>query len=117
MDIEAQTGPAQMSHLMDEMLAQEPRPRVLLRTYDVIALGAVAALRQKGLRVPEDIAVTGCAGVSAAADPTYDFTTLGLHHDQMGHHAVDMVLRVAKGENLAGSSVVVQPELMVRSSA
>lgn len=116
-DIETETSPERASALMDEMLAREPRPRVLVCIYDTIALAAIAALRQKGVRVPEDVAVAGCAGVPAASDPAYELTTLDLRYDVMCQHAVDMVLRMVKGENLAGSSVIVQPELMVRSSA
>jgi len=77
----------------------------------------VAVLRRRGVRVPEEIAVVGCAGVPAAADPAYDLTTLDLRHDLVGQHAVEMVLRMIKGEDLAGSGVVVRPELIVRSSA
>ena len=77
----------------------------------------MAALRGKGIRVPEDIAVIGCAGVPAAGDPMYGLTTLDLRHDLMGQHAVDLVLKMAKGEDLEGSSVIVQPELIIRDSA
>ena len=116
-DIEAQTDPAVMLTLIDEMLATSRRPRVMVCMYDTIALGAIAALRQRGIRVPQDISVIGCAGVPASGDPAYGLTTLDLRHDAMGQHAVDLVLRMIKGEDLAGSSVVVQPELIVRDSA
>lgn len=116
-DIEAQTDPKMMGGLIDEMLAKDPHPRVLVCMYDVVALAAVAALRGRGVRVPEDVAVIGCAGVPAAADPAYDLTTLDVKHDLMGQHAVDLVLRMVKGEDIAGSSIVVRPELIVRSSA
>lgn len=116
-DIETDTNPERMSELMDELLSRKPTPRVLVCMYDIIALASVAALRAKGVRVPEDIAVIGCAGVPATADPAYQITTLDLRHDVMCQHAVDLVLRMVKGENLAGSSVIVQPELIVRTSA
>jgi len=116
-DIETQTNPTLMEQLIDGLLAKDPRPRALVCMYDVIALSAIAALQKKGIRVPEDIAVVGCAGVPASSDPAYNLTTLDLRHDLMGQHAVDLVLRMVKGEDLAGSSVVVQPELIVRASA
>lgn len=116
-DIETQTDPRLMLQAIDKMLASGPRPRVMVCFYDVIALAAIAALREKGLRVPEDIAVIGCAGVPASADPAYDLTTVHLRHDLMGQHAVDMLLRMINGDDLTGSRVVVQPELILRSSA
>ncbi len=116
-DIETQTDMALMQKTIDKMLASGPRPRVLVCFYDVIALAAIAAFRQRGIRVPEDIAVIGCAGVPASADPAYELTTVNLRHDLMGQHAVDMLLRMINGDDLTGSRVVVQPELIVRSSA
>ena len=116
-DIETQTDPALMQKIIDKMLAGKPRPRVMVCMYDVIALAAISALRNRGVRVPEDIAVIGCAGVPASADPAYGLTTLHIRHDLMGQHAVDLVLRMVGGEDLTGTSVVVQPELIVRSSA
>lgn len=105
------------SILADDLLALKPRPRVLVCAYDTVALGLVAAFRHKGVRVPEDVAIIGCAGVPASADPAYELTTLDLQYGRMGQHAVDLVLRMVKGESLAGSGVVVQPELIVRSTA
>jgi LacI family transcriptional regulator len=114
-DIETQTGPALVPEIADRILASKPKALVCM--YDTIALGAIALFRERGLRIPEDIAVVGCAGVPASGDPEYDLTTLDIRHDLMGRHAVDMVLRMVKGENLAGSCTVVQPELIIRSSA
>lgn len=116
-DIETQIDHERMLTLVDDVLALEPRPRVLVCAYDTIALGFVAALHHKGIMVPEEMAVIGCAGVPASADPAYELTTLDLRYDQMGQQAVDLVLRIVKGESLAGSSVVVEPELIVRSTA
>jgi len=116
-EIETQTDPKAMAKVIDGLLAEEPQPRVLVCMYDVIALAAIAALRNRGVRVPDDIAVIGCAGVPASADPAYGLTTLDVRHDLMGQHAVDLVLRMVKGEDMTGTSVVVQPELIVRSSS
>lgn len=116
-DIETQTDQKLMLELIDGLLAKKPWPGVLVCMYDVIALAAMAALRERGIRVPEDIAVIGCAGVPASADPAYGLTTLDVRHDLMGQHAVDLVLRMVKGDDMAGSSVVVQPELRIRTSA
>lgn len=116
-EIETQTNSASMLEILDKMLASSPRPRVLVCMYDAIALAAISALRYRGIRVPEDIAVVGCAGVPASADPAYDLTTLDVKHDLMGQHAVDMLLSMISGEDLTGARMMVRPELIVRSSA
>ncbi|MDH7601642.1 MAG: LacI family DNA-binding transcriptional regulator [Armatimonadota bacterium] len=115
LDIEAEVGPTLDSEIADRMLSTNPQ--ALVCTYDTIALAAMAAFRKRGMRIPQDIAVVGCAGVPAAADPEYDLTTLHIRYDLMADHAVDMVLRMVKGERVSGSCVAVAPELIVRSSA
>lgn len=115
-EIETQTNPEAMAELIDKLLAKKPWPTVMVCMYDVIALATIATLRARGVRVPEDIAVIGCAGVPASADPAYGLTTLDVKHDLMGQQAVDLVLRMVKGEDMTGASVAVTPELIVRST-
>jgi DNA-binding LacI/PurR family transcriptional regulator len=50
-----------------ELMAFEPRPTALLCSTDVLALGAIRALRARGLDVPGDISVTGFDDVPPAA--------------------------------------------------
>lgn len=55
---------------------KETLPDVLVCENDVLALGAIDAIRHNlGLRVPEDIAVTGFDDVPMAASPNYQLTT------------------------------------------
>lgn len=57
---------------LDETL----RPDVIVCENDVLALGAIDALRHKlGLAVPAEVAVTGFDDVALAASPAYDLTT------------------------------------------
>jgi DNA-binding LacI/PurR family transcriptional regulator len=50
-----------------ELMAFEPRPTALLCSTDVLALGAIRALRARGLDVPGDVSVTGFDDVPPAA--------------------------------------------------
>lgn len=57
-------------------LAPDRRPDVIVCENDVLALGAIDALRHRlGLSVPGDVAVTGFDDVPLAASPAYDLTT------------------------------------------
>lgn len=59
-----------------ELLAQNTRPDVLVCENDIIAIGAMDAIRYRlGLRVPQDIAVTGFDDIPLAASPAYQLTT------------------------------------------
>lgn len=59
-----------------KMLGPEKRPDVILCENDVLALGAMDAIRHGlGLRIPQDIAVTGFDDIPLAGSPQYDLTT------------------------------------------
>ncbi len=116
-DPETQVETAHFQALVNNFVACRPWPRAVVCMYDALALALVHSLRQMGVRVPEDIAVIGCSGVPASSDRAYQLTTLDLRYRTMAQHAVDLLLRMLAGENIRGTCVAVQPELIIRSSA
>jgi LacI family transcriptional regulator len=81
---------------------------------DLMALGVIAALRQRGFRVPEDISVAGFDDLPAAVDVVPALTTVRLPLDQGARRAG----RIASGvETVTGPTRLWMPaELMVRES-
>lgn len=81
---------------------------------DLMALGVIAALRQRGVRVPEDISVAGFDDLPAAVDVVPALTTVRLPLDQGARRAG----RIASGtETVTSLSRLFMPaELMVRES-
>lgn len=67
-------------------------PDVVICENDVLALGAIDAIRHgMGLRVPQDIAVTGFDDIPIAASPAYDLTTYRQPITQMAHALVKVL--------------------------
>jgi DNA-binding LacI/PurR family transcriptional regulator len=67
---------------------------------DQMALGALRALAERGLRVPEDVSVVGFDDVADAANYRPPLTTVRQHFDRLGEQAVDALL--GGGEPVAG---------------
>ncbi|WP_406689777.1 LacI family DNA-binding transcriptional regulator [Saccharopolyspora sp. ID03-671] len=59
---------------------------------DLMALGAMAACRERGVDVPGDLAVSGFDDISTLRDVTPELTTVRLPLTEMGHMALDLVL-------------------------
>ena len=57
-------------------LAVSPAPDALFCASDLLAFGALDAIRERGLRVPQDISVVGFDDVPMAAWPVFDLTTV-----------------------------------------
>lgn len=84
---------------------------------DQMALGAMLALRQSGLRVPEDVSVVGMDDLPAAAFYAPPLTTVAQPVYQMGKTAAELLLRRLAGELVGPQPAqIVEPYLAVRES-
>ena len=99
------------------LAAGEPMPRAIFCANDLMALGAVAALHEAGLRVPDDVAVMGFDDLPLAAAAVPPLTTVRQPVAEMGAIAFRMVTRLAAGQTLETERIVLDTELVVRRSA
>ncbi len=73
-------------------LTPQTRPDVLVCENDILAIGAMDALRYRlGLRVPQDVAVTGFDDVPLSASPAYALTTFRQPITQMTQKLIDVL--------------------------
>ena len=85
---------------------------------DMMALGALLALKEAGRRVPDDVAVVGFDDIPIARFTSPPLTTLRVGVFEMGRQGLEMLV-AAFDENGADvpKSVVISPELVVRESS
>ncbi len=84
---------------------------------DISAIGAIRALREKGLRVPEDVSVVGFDDIHSAAFQNPGLTTVRQPLRKMGKIAAETVLRrIARDDAEHPKQITVEPELVVRES-
>jgi LacI family transcriptional regulator len=81
---------------------------------DVMALGAAAALRDAGLRIPEDVGVAGFDDIPTLRDHAPAMTTVGLPLAEMGASAVALALSAGHGD--ASTRLRVTGEVRLRAS-
>lgn len=91
-------------------------PTAFLANNDSIALGAMRAMQEHGIRVPEDISVIGFDGLpfSAMSDPP--LTTVNVPCADIGRWAVDILHQQIRGRIRATSKILVSTQLHVRKS-
>ncbi len=99
------------------LLAREQPFTALFAFNDTSAIGAVRALREAGLRVPQDISVVGFDDVQSAAFQNPGLTTVRQPLRTMGILAAETALQqIAAPTALHARQLVVDPELVVRES-
>jgi LacI family transcriptional regulator len=91
-------------------------PTALFAASDQMALGAIEALRRRGLRVPEDMSVVGFDDLPEVRWSAPPLTTVRQPLAEMGKLAVRTVLRLARGERPDSPRVELATQLVVRSS-
>lgn len=99
------------------LAGRKPLPRALFCANDLMAFGAIAALREAGLKVPDDVAVVGFDDLPQAEAAVPPLTTVRQPVAEMGAIAFRMVTRLAAGETLETERIVLETELVVRRSA
>jgi DNA-binding LacI/PurR family transcriptional regulator len=102
---------------MKSLLQLEERPVAVLAGSDLVALGALAALRDAGLRVPDDVALVGFDDVPTASDVTPSLTTVHLPAQLLGRTAAEMLMRLVGGEEVARRTILLDTHLVIRQSA
>ncbi len=95
-------------------LSRNPAPDGIVAASDIIAMGAIRALTERRLRVPEDVAVIGYDDVMLAAHTTPALTTIRQQITRGAALLVELLFQRLAGKE--ASSVVLAPELVVRGS-
>ena len=92
------------------------RPDALVCCNDLVALGAYDALRVAGLRIPEDISVTGHNDMPLVDMVDPPLTTVRLPHREFGWRAAELLFEALDGRPGSVSTVVLRPNLILRGS-
>lgn len=105
------------SHAVKEILSLTPRPTAVFASNDSMAIGALSALRAKGVDVPGELAIAGFDDIPVAEFLTPGLTTMRVHISTLGVKAVEELLCAIteKSTHKKKQSLIV-PELVVRQS-
>ena len=107
-----EVGRRQASHVM----VNENRPTALFTCSDEVAIGAITALAELGLHVPDDVAVASIDDIEFAKYYQPRLTSVHVPKAQMGAYAVRMLHDQSGQPSDPAVSVVLPTELIVRES-
>ncbi len=101
---------------MTELLELPKPPTGVFVASDVVAMGALAAVHEKGLRVPEEIAIVGFDDIFASAYTVPALTTVHLPAYDLGREAAKMLFDIMGGEDFENRHMFLETSLIVRKS-
>jgi LacI family transcriptional regulator len=101
-------------HAMARLLPQ--KPDAVFAASDMTAYGAMRAIHEANLRIPEDVAVVGFDDIPASARTTPALTTVRQPVQQMGSKAAEVLINVIENDITATQKLIMDTELVVRES-
>ena len=102
--------------LTRKLLSSGIRFTAIYACKDMLAIGAMGALTEAGIRIPEQVSVVGYDGIDAAALPMIRLTTVAQPRTEMAEQVIDMLCRHAEDLSLPPEHCLAAPQLILRSS-
>ncbi|PGY11937.1 LacI family DNA-binding transcriptional regulator [Bacillus sp. AFS031507] len=101
---------------MLKLLALDDPPTAVFATNDEMAVGAMKAIKQRGLKVPNDISVIGFDDIPLCKLVEPELTTISQPRYDMGYQAMQMLLTIIEKGNLTRKQIVLPHHLKVRKT-
>lgn len=106
-----------LGYPVTKRLLARQKPFTAIFSYnDISAIGAIRALEEHGLRVPQDVSVLGFDDIPGAEFHKPSLTTVRQPLNRMGEVAAEALLNRLEGRKEYPSDIALEPELIVRES-
>jgi DNA-binding LacI/PurR family transcriptional regulator len=99
-----------------ELLSSGFDPTTIICVNDFMAVGVLRQLREMGVRVPEDISVTGFDNIKLSEFCSPALTTVHIPRESIGRQIFDILVPEDSSKSPAGQEILIDPELVVRES-
>jgi LacI family transcriptional regulator, galactose operon repressor len=109
--------PASGFAAMKSLLEMNPRITAVFVASDVVAMGSLLAIKEAGLRIPQDIAVVGFDDIPLAEYYDPPLSTIRLPAFGLGWAGGERLIRIIQGESLDDVSLLLESKLITRQSS
>ena len=99
-----------------ELLDSGLRPTAVISVNDLMAVGAMRELQARGLRIPEDVSVTGFDNIRLSEFCSPPLTTIHIPRDEIGRTIFEHLVPAPKRPRVKRREILVSPELIIRES-
>jgi DNA-binding LacI/PurR family transcriptional regulator len=104
-------------NLAAELLRLKRRPTAIFAGNDLLAFGALAAIREAGMHCPQDVSVVGFDNLDDGDDVVPSLSTVDQFVYQLGATAAQIVIERTRGDKSGARRIVLAPKLRVKESS
>lgn len=84
---------------------------------DYIAIGAICALQERLIRIPEDVAVMGTDDIDILSFVKPRLTTVGVPKLRLGIRCAELLIDLIRKKETEEKRIVMKPELIIRETS
>ncbi len=99
-----------------QLLDRPTPPTAIVACNDLLALGAISAVQERGLVVGQDVSITGFDDILLAEYANPPLTTVHQPAQQMGGMVAQMLTKIINGQPIEQNQVILTPSIIVRQS-
>ncbi len=99
-----------------ELLQCKPRPTAIIASNDSMAIGAMKAIKEAGLSIPDDISLMGVDDIASAIQTDPPLTTVHIPMTQIGHTAAQQLISFIEGDPIDTGHYYLPTKLVVRGT-
>ncbi|AMX82223.1 LacI family transcriptional regulator [Geobacillus subterraneus] len=103
-------------NMMMKFLALDQPPTAVFASNDEMAIGAIKAIKSKGLRVPDDISVVGFDDIQFASIYEPALTTISQPMFEIGKKAMELLIKLINKDELEKSQYILEDQLVIRET-
>ena len=92
------------------------RPTAFFTFNDYMALEYMEKLEEKGIKIPEDIAVVGFDNIKMASYYSIGLTTVDNRQEEFGRKSFELLLNIIKDKNEETHQIITKPKLIIRKT-
>jgi DNA-binding LacI/PurR family transcriptional regulator len=97
-------------------LLSRSKPTAIVGVNDLIAIGALKYIREKGYTVPDDIAIAGFDNIALSSLVSPQLTTVNIPVEKIAEEAINQLIRKIKNHRARNRDIVIDTELIIRQS-
>jgi len=103
---------------MEKLLERSDRPTAVFAESDTAAIGAMKVMKEKGLKIPDDISIAGFDNIHASAHLEVPLTTIDYPVEKITKKSVEILMKKISNPEISHSieKIILRPKLIIRSS-
>ncbi|MEN3189080.1 MAG: LacI family DNA-binding transcriptional regulator [Atribacterota bacterium] len=101
---------------VEHILTHPHPPTAIFCMNDLMALGALSTIRERGFSVPEDFSVVGLDNTILSEYSFPPLTTVAQPFDQMARETIQLLMKLIQGKKIRKREILLPPKLLIRAS-